>query len=346
MKSQTMVSNPVQLILIFLFLPGIIALNSCKNNCSEPIKSFTNLNGPYLGQILPGDEPEIFAPGLISTSMYTRDIAITPDGNEIYFCVSALGYNLIFCTKQINGTWTEPEPASFITDFDKMYYEPHITPDGLRLLFLSDMPVNENEVPTQDIWVVDRQGDTWGKPYSLDAPVNTVGNEYFPSTTRDGTLYFTRAEKGSRIHYIYRSKFIAGKYQEPERLPENVNCGTNRYNAFIDPDERFIIVPATGMEDGLGGTDYYIVFRDENDEWSKPVNLENNVNQAVGGEWSPYVSPDGKYFFFMSSRTNKLELSIGEIPTYMKLQELFNKPQNGNSNIYWMKSDFLFELRK
>jgi hypothetical protein len=26
------------------------------------------------------------------------------------------------------------------------------------------------------------------------------------------------------------------------------------------------------------------------------------VNTTRGGEWSPYVSPDGRYFFFMSSR--------------------------------------------
>ena len=342
-----MVNSRFQSLVTLLFMAGIATMYSCSDNKNESILSFSDLSGPYLGQNLSGDDPEIFAPGLISTEMYTRDIAMMPDGNEIYFCVSAMGYNLIFYTKQIDGIWTEPEPASFIADFDKMYYEPHITTDGKRLLFLSDMPVSETELPTQDIWAVDRLGgDTWGVPYNLGIPINTDGNEYFPSTTKDGTLYFTRAEKGSRIHYIYRSKLINGKYQEPERLSDNVNCGTNRYNAFIDPDERFIIVPTVGMEDGLGGTDYYIVFRDEDDNWDIPVNLGTKVNQERGAEWSPYVSPDGKYFFFMSDRTNKLNISAEGIPTYKKLRDLFRKPGNGNSSIYWMKSDFLFELQK
>ena len=320
------------------FLMGMIIIYSCNINDNETINN--------LGQTLPGDDPEIFAPGLISTEMYTRDITMMPDGNEIYFCVSVLGYNLIFYTKQINGVWTEPDLAPFITDFEKMYYEPHITNDGKHLLFLSNMSVYETELATQDIWAVDRQDDIWGVPYNLGAPINTDGSEYFPSTTRDGTLYFTRAEKGNRIHYIYRSKLIDGKYLEPERLSENVNCGTNRYNAFIDPDERFIIIPTVGMEDGQGGTDYYIVFRDEQDNWSQPVNMGVKVNQVRGAEWSPYVSPDGKYFFFMSDRTNKLDTLEGKSLTYSNLRDKFKKPGNGNSSIYWMKSDFLFELHK
>ncbi len=331
--------------LLHILLFVLFFTHSCMNTKKEK-NDFTDLSGPYLGQTPPGDEPELFAPGIVSTAMYTRDIAMTPDGNEIYFSVSALGYNLIFFTKQKNGHWSEPAPAPFISDYDKMYYEPHITPDGKRMLFLSNISIEKGKEGRQDIWAIDRIGNSWGKPYNLGAPVCSEGSEFFPSTTRDGTLYFTRAEKGSHQNFIFKSKFIDGKYQEPERLPEHVNCGKNRYNAFIDPDERFIIIPAAGMEDGLGGTDYYISFRDEKDNWSKPVNLGKKVNQVRGAEWSPYVSLDGKYFFFMSSRAKKFNASKGEKPSYGVLKELINGPLNGNSNIYWMKADFLLGLKK
>jgi len=328
---------------IFLVLISLLALTlACIKNNSEQEHSFPDLSGPYLGQSPPGDSPELFAPGIISTPMYTRDITMTPDGKEIYFCISAFRYNLIFYTKQVNGKWTEPEPAPFITDPKYMFYEPHITTDGQKLMFLSNMPREEGGEEIQDIWAVDRIENGWSKPYNLGAPVNSDGSEFYPSTTRDGTLYFTRAEKGSRINNIYRSRLVNGKYQEAEKLGSEVNCGRNRYNAFIDPDERFIIVPATGMEDGIGGTDYYIVFRDENDKWSKPINLGEKVNSVRGAEWSSYISPDGKYFFFMSSKT----ASINEKPSYRKFKKMFNKPQNGNSDIYWVKSDFLLDLKK
>ena len=327
--------------IFLIFLAVIISMFSCINNSYQTKHSFPELSGPYLGQIPPGDMPELFAPGIISTAMYTRDITMTPDGNEIYFCISAFRYNLIFYTKQMNGKWTEPEVAPFITDYKYMFYEPHITYDGKKLMFLSNMPRQEGGEQIQDIWVVDRIDDGWSNPYNLGSPINSDGSEFYPSSTRDGTLYFTRAQKESRINYIYRSKFVNGRYQQVEKLGPEVNCGTNRYNAFIDPDERFIIVPATGMQDGIGGTDYYIVFRDEDDNWSKPINLGENINSVRGAEWSPYISPDGKYFFFMSSKT----ASINEKPSYKRFKELFNKPQNGNSDIYWVKSDFLFELK-
>ena len=36
------------------------------------------------------------------------------------------------------------------------------------------------------------------------------------------------------------------------------------------------------------------------DTWSEPVNMGEKINTPEGGEWSPYVSPDGKYFFFVA----------------------------------------------
>jgi len=58
---------------------------------------FTSLKGPYVGQTPPGAEPKLFAPGIISTGLYTRDVAITPDGKELYYCV-AVG-NFGYATK-------------------------------------------------------------------------------------------------------------------------------------------------------------------------------------------------------------------------------------------------------
>jgi len=305
---------------------------------------FPELSGPFMGQIPPGDIPELFMPDVISTGLYTRDMAITPDGNEIYFCVSSMGYNLIFFTRQKNGYWTEPVPASFITDNKYMYYEPCISHDGTKMLFLSNMPVDEGEeFGDQDIWVVDREGDAWGIPYNLGPPVNSEGSEFFPSLTNDGTLYFTRQENSSQENSIYRSRLVDGRYTMPEKLGPEVNCGTNRFNAYIHPDESFIIVPVIGMEDAIGGADYYIVFRNDNDDWSAPVNMGPDINNATGSEWSPYISPDGLYFFFMASKQPEAEPP--EILTLNYLRDHLDRPQNGNADIYWVKADFIQSLR-
>ena len=48
--------------------------------------SDTGLDGPYLGQDPPGLEPEVFAPGIVSTR-WGQEFGITfsPDGKEVYF---------------------------------------------------------------------------------------------------------------------------------------------------------------------------------------------------------------------------------------------------------------------
>ena len=306
---------------------------------------FPELTGPYLGQALPGNIPEPFAPGIITTGMYTRDVTFTPDGGELYFCVSAYGFNLIFFSRQVEGVWTEPAPAPFIEDFNYMYYEPHITPNGRRMLFLSNMPSIERAEENEDIWVVDRYGDEWGEPYNLGAPVNSEHREFYPSTTREGTLYFTRQLNGEPVGHIYRSRFMDGRYTEPEKLGPNVNCGSNHYNAFIDPDEQYIIVPVLGRSDSFGSTDYYIVFRDKNDHWSDPINLGKEVNTPSGREYSPYVSPDGRFFFFMTTRPARVFNGPEFLFSFMELSDGYAKPQNGTSDIFWMDAGFINQLR-
>jgi hypothetical protein len=163
--------------------------------------------------------------------------------------------------------------------------------------------------------------------------------------TRDGTLYFTRSPAGGGENLIYRARSSNGEYAEPELLPEEVNSGASRYNAFVDPDERFLILGVFGAEDGLGATDYYIVFRSEEDRWSDPVNLGPVVNTEGGFEYSPYVSPDGRYFFFMTVRPDWEALAPGGVRDAHGIRSLAGRPDNGAWDIYWMEASFLEELR-
>jgi Tol biopolymer transport system component len=280
--------------------------------------------------------------------MFTRDIAMTPGGDEIYFCVAVGNYAVttILFTRQIDGRWTAPEVMPHMDRPGSMNLEPCISPDGKSFFFFSDRPdsaAGEN-VGDEDLWVMRREGDAWGPPQNLGPPVNTDNPEFFPSVTRDGTLYFTRGTKGSRVEKIYRSRLVGGRYQEPEELPAQVNCGTTRFNAFIDPDERYIVVPAIGREDSQGGVDYYVVFRDSTDHWSEPVNLGPLVNTEGNQEYSPFVSRDGRYFFFMSARKPTPDQMPARL-TYRSLVELQDHPENGLPSIYWMDAGFLEDLR-
>jgi hypothetical protein len=313
--------------------------------------SFPALSGEYLGQAPPGATPELFAPGIISTGIYTRDVAMTPDGNELYFGVTVGPFTEILVTRQVNGRWTRPEVAPFSANPSYMNLEPAISPDGGKFYFLSNRPADGSELPpeevgswtNQDIWVMDRTDRGWGEPYNLGAPVNSDAAEFFPSVTEDGTIYFTR-QPNNQEGYIYRSRLVDGQYQEPERLGPEVNSTTLQFNAFIAPDESYLILSTIGRADSRGSADYYIVFRSEDDAWSEPVNMGDEINTPRGGEWSPYVSPDGKYFFFMSSRRRPPGTYPAQL-TYDFLVEVYEGPQNGNANIYWVDASFIEDLR-
>lgn len=324
----------------------ILVVTSCNQIAeTEPNKvAFPQLSGPYLGQQLPDSIPQLFAPGEVSTGMFTRDMAISPDGKEIYFCVSIGSYTFstILCSKEVNGVWLPPEIVSFSGGPGVMDFEPAFSADGSRLYFLSTRPDGDEPVGDQDIWYVDRIADGWGLPKNLGEPINTDGGEFFPSLTSDGSLYFTRNEKGSRLNQIFRSRWEEGAFQEPELLPGQVNCGSNRFNAFVAPDESYMIVPAAGMADAYDGVDYYLVFRDKDDQWSEPVNMGKHINHDNPGGWSPYVSPDGKYFFFMAKRTKEIEEADWN---YQNLKSLYNSPGNGNADIYWVDAGFIEKLK-
>ncbi|MEE4219347.1 MAG: hypothetical protein V2I48_17175 [Xanthomonadales bacterium] len=299
--------------------------------------------GPYLDQPPPGDEPALFAPGIVSDGLNNRDMAITPDGKEIYWSnnMRDFGISVILVSRRGEDGWSQPEVASFSRDPAYVYYEPALSPDGSRFFFVASEVGDE----FNDIWVMDRKGDAWGKPRKLDAPINTPGKEYFPSITNDGTLYFTREGDSPGMEAIYRSRLVNGRYGEPERLPENVNCGKSHFNAFVAPDESYIIVPVWGREESLGSIDYYIVFRNEKDQWSEPVNMGPKINTAGAREYTPYVSPDGKYFFFMSTRSPLGPDVPGDGYSMEYLQQVHAQAQNGNSDIYWIDAGIIEELR-
>ena len=195
----------------------------CIKNDSHPI-----LTGEFMGQPLPGDYPEIFKPGTVSTGSFERDVAMTPDGKEMYFGVAYGRYAIIIYSKLNNGVWTELEVAPFAADPNYLYLETHVSPDGNRLLFLCTRPpAGKEQKPGwfyQNIWAVDRlENGTWSEAYDLGQPINTENHEYFPSVTNDSTLYFTRSIKGSGKTNIYRAKCIDGSYLEPELLPDEIN---------------------------------------------------------------------------------------------------------------------------
>ena len=126
------------------FVPGLLILMSALllvARCSRQTR-YLPVNGPYLGQTPPGDEPQLFAPGIVCTGLEERDLTMTPDGKEIYFGrkVGGNAFVTLLVTKEINGKWTKPEVVPNMSDPNYFNLEPCISPDGKRFFFISNRP--------------------------------------------------------------------------------------------------------------------------------------------------------------------------------------------------------------
>ncbi|MBI9066773.1 MAG: PD40 domain-containing protein [Salinivirgaceae bacterium] len=328
--------------LIFAFI--LLLFSNC---CRIEKASFSILKGSYLGQTPPDSLAVLFAPNIVSTGMYTRDFTIAPKGDELFFSISSRGYNFIMTSKLENGIWTEPAVAGFSGSEDWFDYEAHITPDGKQLMFLSTRPQKGQEAKTgwfyQDIWAMDKTEKGWSEPYNLSEMVNTLDGEFFPSVTRDGTLYFTRNLPDNKTS-VFRSKKVNGKYIEPEVIRFKNDSNLAVYNAFVAADESFIVSCAQGFSD-VNNALYCVAFRTENDEWGDLLPFDKRVNFPGIRATSASVSNDGKYLFFGSSKKalDKPEINPGY--RISELLELAAVPGNGSSDIYWISSDIIKEMR-
>lgn len=331
----------------------IAILDGCdRQETSVKGVEFPKLCGSYLGQTPPEREPELFASGIISTGMYERDVAISPDGHEFYFGLAFGNLVTILVSCVENGLWTEPEIAPFAMESDFLHFEPCMIPGGNKLLFLCTRPPEDEETKPgwghQNIWAVDRQENgSWGEPYDIGCPINTENNEYFPSVARNGSLYFTRSDPREGKAAIFRSLFVDGKYEEPEMLPAPVNGQRNLYNAYVAPDESYLIACVEVEHEAAtpGSTDYCIFFRKPDDSWSEGINMGEKINKPDTRAMSPYVSPDGKYFFFASTYQKQDNFRGQNKILWSFIQNIYTSPQNGSSDIYWVDAKIIQDMR-
>lgn len=278
-------------------------------------------------------KPNPFIPEITAQFPNVRDIAISPDGNELLFTAQSVMGNLsaIISVKKINTTWSKPQVASFSgKHFD---LEPCFSLDGLKLYFVSTRPLDDSLEPKDfDIWYVERANlkDSWSEPKNLGAPINTEHGEFYPSIAENGNFYFTRDDSTkNRKDDIYVSYLNNGEYQEPVVLPDSINSDSYEYNAFIAPDESYILFGGYNRADGLGSGDIYIS-RKTNKGWTQAENIGQTINSNKM-DYCPFVKDDILYF---TSKRDNTQVQHENTLDLKKLIKEFNKPDNGSSKLY------------
>ena len=275
---------------------------------------FPRLAGPYLGQQPPGNTPVRFAPAIMDCGQgFHSSIVFSPDLQEAAWCPMRADRGGLLIARMANGEWGAPGEADF--GMPAGVLDPFYAVDGSKLYFLSFAPDAPGETERERIWYVERTPGGWSAPRLIDEAVRAHPTHWTFSLARNGNLYFTSEIAGGQD--IYVARFAGGKYLPPEELGPAVNSGGKEFAPFIAPDESYLIFARLGAE--TRKADLYITYKMLDGSWSRAMDMGPRVNSA-GHDLAPYVSPDGRYLFFVSQRERL----------------------NG---IYWLKADIIHELR-
>lgn len=310
----------------------ILLLNFILFNCQTKTKKKDKPVTNTVNITTTANQLTLFGEHVISTPLYERDLAISPEGNELIFTLGDYKQNkrcLVYLTKE-EGVWTEPRILNISGKYQDI--EPFYSNNGNRLYFASNRPIYNDTIRNDyNIWYSNRVNNGWSNPVALDSIINTKTDEYYPSLSQNGNLYFT-ATKASGIgrEDIFMSEFKDGKFQAPKPLPEAINTTAFEFNAYINPEENILIFSSFGRSDGLGGGDLYISRKDSLGQWTASKNLGKTVNSDKL-DYCPFVDWKSNNFYFTSERKPLNNNKIDHVKT---LKALSNSPLNGYGNIY------------
>jgi outer membrane protein OmpA-like peptidoglycan-associated protein/tetratricopeptide (TPR) repeat protein len=117
----------------------------------------------------------------------------SPDGRTMYLtqCKTDANYPryaTIVQSQRSDASWSKPTEVVVSKDTLSAFAHPAVSPDGLWLYFVSNMP---GGMGGYDIWRAELLKQGVGPVENLGAPINTPGDELFPTFRPNGDLYFS-----------------------------------------------------------------------------------------------------------------------------------------------------------
>jgi outer membrane protein OmpA-like peptidoglycan-associated protein len=118
---------------------------------------------------------------------------LSPDGKTMYLTLcktdpSYPRYATIATARRSDASWSKPTELVISKDTLSTFAHPAVSPDGMWLYFVSDMP---GGMGGYDIWRAELTTNGVGAVENLGAPINTPGDEMFPTFRPNGDLYFS-----------------------------------------------------------------------------------------------------------------------------------------------------------
>jgi len=299
--------------MIFICLYILFILGSCANKTDK-----TSLQGDYLGQPQPGAVPLKFSPK-IDSIQNIKSPNFSKDGNRFLFRGEDNSGKGIFIMDQINGGWSAPKLVLRSNQYTDSFIS--FSPDCQRVFFTSNRSINNDTLISENynIWYLEKAAGNLGPPKPLSNNINSDMHEIYPMLSGNNTLYFMRFPEGDwGKSDIYFAEYENGKYLPAENIGLPVSTPYEDVDPYISADESYIIF-CSHLPGGLGFHDFYIYFRNDNNNWTEPLSIGSQINTKAN-DVCPWVTHDGRFFFFVNNSGGKYES-------------------------YWVRADFINELK-
>ena len=119
--------------------------------------------------------------------------AFTPDYKTMYLTRCTMDGEAprpaqIYKSSRSDASWSAPELCDIMKDSITSVAHPAVSPDGKWLYFVSDMAGGTGGL---DLWRAELIADGFGSIENLGAPINTQGDEMFPTFRPNGELYYS-----------------------------------------------------------------------------------------------------------------------------------------------------------
>ena len=119
--------------------------------------------------------------------------SFSADGRTMYLTLCKTDpeyprYATIVKSARSDASWSKPTEMVLSKDTLSAYAHPAISPDGQWIYFVSDMP---GGLGGYDIWRAELSTNGVGMIENLGEPVNSEGDEMFPTFRPNGDLYFS-----------------------------------------------------------------------------------------------------------------------------------------------------------
>ena len=129
----------------------------------------------------------------LNTAFDEGACCFSPDGKTMYLTLCKTDpqyprFATIAVSSRSDAAWSKPREVPISRDTLSSFAHPAVSPDGEWLYFVSDMP---GGFGGYDIWRCRIYGNETGGVENLGKPINTSGDEMFPTFRPNGDLYFS-----------------------------------------------------------------------------------------------------------------------------------------------------------